>query len=57
MRLEKVLDENPDHKEANQFLDAHHLEFVEILKDEKAMIMKLLYLDPEHEETYRKLLN
>jgi hypothetical protein len=54
--LDRVLDRDPENKEAQQFVKAHHIEFIEMFQDDPRMLRKLIRIDPEHEETYRQYL-
>jgi hypothetical protein len=54
--LEKVLKDNPDHKEAVQFLNVHHREMLDLLKGDKAVIEALIRIDPARAETYQQYL-
>ena len=57
--MENVLKKNPDHKEARQFLEAHHLDYINLFKNAEnsnAVIRKLIYLDPDRKATYQKYL-
>lgn len=52
--LDEIMNANPDHKEAQQFIEAHHLEFIEVFGDDRNLMMKLIRVDPEREATYRE---
>ena len=52
--LEKILTDNPDNEEAMQFLKAHHLEYIDIFKDDNEVLEQLIRIDPERESTYRE---
>lgn len=54
--LTEFLKEHPDHKEAKDFLKAHHIELAESLKNFPSLIEKLIALDSEHEAVYRRYL-
>ncbi|MBN1782965.1 DUF4835 family protein [bacterium] len=54
--LEKVLNENPDHKDALNFTKAHHLEIIEIFEDQPEVLQRMIDLDKERAETYRKYM-
>ena len=56
LMLIKVLQDNPDHQEAIQFLDAHHIEIIDIFKEDPDLLEQLIEVDPDHEETYKKYL-
>lgn len=46
----------PDHKEAKDFLKAHHIELAETFKNSPSILEKLIALDPERESVYRRYL-
>jgi len=54
--LDDFLYKQPDHKDAILFLKAHHIEFVDVLKDDQDAIKTLLTLDPDNENTYKRYL-
>jgi hypothetical protein len=54
--LDALLQDNPDHKDAINFLKAHHLEIVEIFQDESDLLRKMIKIDPDRSETYEKYL-
>jgi hypothetical protein len=54
--LEKILTDNPDDEEVVQFLKAHHLEYVDIFKDDNEILEKLVRIDPDRESTYREYM-
>jgi hypothetical protein len=54
--LEKVLKADPEHKEAVQFLNVHHREMLDLLKDDREVLEALLRIDPAREKTYRQYL-
>jgi len=54
--LDGVLLENPDHKDAINFLKAHHLEIIEIFKDKPDVLKKMMKMDPDRSETYKKYI-
>jgi len=54
--LEEFLKNHPDHKEARDFLKAHHIELGELFKNSPSILEKLIALDPEHEAGYRRHL-
>jgi hypothetical protein len=54
--MKKVLDEDSEHKDCLNFIKAHHLEIIEIFKDDQEVIGKMIKIDPDREDTYRKYL-
>lgn len=54
--LDGVLRDNPDHKDAINFIKAHHLEIVEIFRDETDVLREMIRIDPDRSETYEKYL-
>lgn len=54
--LEDVFDENPEHKDAINFVKAHHLEIIELVKGNAAAIGKMIRIDPDRRETYQKYM-
>lgn len=52
--LEKIITDYPDDEEAVQFLKAHHLEYIDIFKDDNEILEKLVRIDPDRESTYRE---
>jgi len=54
--LDEILTKNPYNKQARQFLNAHYLEYTDILKGNREAMEKLIRLDPNHAETYRKAM-
>ena len=55
-QLDDILTDNPDHKDAIQFLKAHHIDFINVLKDDRDAIELLMIIDPDNEEAYKKYL-
>lgn len=55
--FEDVIKANPDHERARQFLEAHHLEYVDLFKGDRETLQKLIRLDPEREDTYRQYMD
>lgn len=54
--IDEMLINNPDQEEVEQFIKAHHIEFIDIFKDRPEMIEKMIVIDPERESTYREAL-
>ena len=54
--LEDIIEKNPVNKLAPQFLQAHHLDFIDLFKDDHDVLERLLYIDPDNAETYEKYL-
>lgn len=54
--LEKVLTDNPEHKEAVQFLNVHNREMAELLKGDPRSIQILIRIDPARGELYKEYL-
>ena len=50
--LEGIIDKDPENEEIQRFLDAHHLEFVDVFMSDPEILTRLLKIDPEHESTY-----
>ena len=55
-QLDKLLARNPEHKDARNFLKAHHIEIIDIFKQDPNIIQTMINIDPERKETYRKYL-
>lgn len=57
--LDKILANDPENEYAKKFLDAHHIELVEVYRRarNKEPLRTLLVIDPGHENIYRELLN
>ena len=51
--LEEVLANHPENEKAMLFLSAYRMEYVNLFKDDRGIIEKLIKLDPDHEEIYR----
>ena len=54
--LEDIIEKSPNHKQATQFLQAHHLDFIDIFKDHREVMERLIYIDPDNTETYEKYM-
>lgn len=56
--LDKIISNDPENEYAKKFIDAHHIELVEIFRraKDKEPIRMLLVLDPSHERIYRDIL-
>jgi len=55
--IEAALQKDPEHKDALDFMKAHYLQIAEILKDENAMLRRLIAIDPEHAEAYQRFID
>ena len=55
--LEDFLKAHPGHEEAGQFIEAHHLEYVELFEGNRDVLEKLIRIDPERADTYRQYLD
>jgi len=51
-------EEDPKYKRAQKFIEAHHIEIIELFKDSanRDVFEKLIKLDPDRENIYRELL-
>jgi len=54
--LDEVLERDTGKKEAVQFIQAHHLECIDLFKDNPEILEKLIRIDPERAETYRQYI-
>jgi hypothetical protein len=54
--LGSVFDEDPEHKDAINFVKAHHLEIIELFKGNAPVLKKMIRLDPDRRETYEKYM-
>jgi len=54
--LDKILEWDPEHKASLQFVQAYHLDMIKLLESDPERIKKLIIMDPEREEMYRKAL-
>ncbi len=56
--LDKIVSNDPENEYAKKFIDAHHIEMMEIFRraKDKEPIRTLLVLDPTHERMYRDIL-
>lgn len=56
--IEEGLKENPRNDKYKQFLNAHHIEIIDLFDscDDKSIFEKLIALDPDHEHAYRQHL-
>ncbi len=52
--LEEIITNNPENEKAMLFLSAYHVDFIDLFKDDREIIDRLIKLDPDHEETYRR---
>ncbi|MFC1569047.1 DUF4835 family protein [bacterium] len=54
--LDEVLEDDPEHKDAVNFLKAHHMEIIEVFKNQTDVLSKMIRLDPDRADTYEKYL-
>lgn len=54
--FEDVIKANPDHEQARQFIEAHHLEYVDLFRGDRDVLQRLSRLDPERADTYRQYM-
>ncbi|MBN2104859.1 DUF4835 family protein [bacterium] len=54
--MEKIFKKDSEHKDAINFLKAHHLEIIEIFQDEPDVLRKMIRIDPDRSDTYKKYL-
>lgn len=54
--LDQVLKNDSDNKDAINFLKAHHMEIVEIFKGNEIVLNKMIRMDRDRADTYRKYL-
>ena len=56
--IDKILKRDPDNVSCAQFLDAHHIEMVNLFEGfpDKSIFKKLIELDPDHEKIYQEHL-
>jgi len=52
--LEDVLKGFTAREKAEQFMKAHHIEYIDVFKDDQDMLQKMIRIDPDREETYRQ---
>lgn len=52
--FEDVIKENPDHEQAGQFIEAHHLEYADMFRGNREVLQRLMRLDSERADTYRQ---
>jgi hypothetical protein len=55
--IENVLEYNPDHEEALNFMKSHHIDFINMFRGNREILEKLMYIDPDRAETYKKYLD
>ncbi len=53
--LDDILKNDPGNKQAVFFLSAHRDQYLQLFKDDNKVIEKLMELDPEHAEIYRRM--
>ena len=54
--LDDILTKDPGNEEAVQFLKAHHVEYIELFKEDRKILEKLIRIDPNRVETYQQYL-
>lgn len=54
--FDEILTEDPDHEPALKFLQAHHLECLDLFNRNRRILETFMRLDPDHIETYEKYL-
>ena len=52
--LEDMLSKDSENEEVHRFLDAHHLEFIDVFRDDHEILERLIRIDPQHEGIYRE---
>jgi len=55
--IEGVLNKDTEHKDALDFMKAHHLKIAEILKNDHEALRRLIAIDPEHREAYQRFID
>ena len=55
--FEKILRDDPYDEEAIRFIKVHHIEYIDIFKDDRDMLEMLMRVDKERSETYQKYLD
>ncbi len=57
-RLDKIISDDPNNEYAGKFIDAHHIEMLEVFRyaQDKSPLRTLLIIDGEHEKAYRDIL-
>ncbi len=56
LSLVDILKENPEHQEAEQFLDANYIDIIDMFQNNPDLLRKLSYVDPDHKDTYQKYI-
>ena len=54
--IDEILTKDPYDEKTIKFLQAHHIEYIDLFKDEHEILRKLIRLDPENAETYRRYI-
>jgi len=54
--IEDILTKQSDTEETLNFLKAHHVEFIDLFKEDQDILRKLIRIDPERTETYQQYL-
>jgi hypothetical protein len=55
--FEKILRDDPYDEEAIRFIKVHHIEYIDIFKEDRDMLEMLMRVDKERAETYQKYLD
>jgi hypothetical protein len=57
-RLDKIISDDPNNEYASKFIDAHHIEMLEVFRyaQDKSPLRTLLIIDGGHEKAYRDIL-
>lgn len=55
-QLDDILRKNPEHREAINFLKAHHIEIIDVFKSDPDVMQMMADMDPERANTYKKYL-
>ena len=55
--FEKILRDNPYDEEVIRFIKVHHIEYIDIFKEDRDMLERLMRVDKERAETYQKYLD
>jgi hypothetical protein len=54
--IEKILKDDPKHKETLNFLNAHYIKIIDIFKENTDALEKMILIDPERTEIYKKYI-
>jgi hypothetical protein len=55
--LESILKQDPEHKEALDYIQAHYMQIADIFKDDNAMLQRMIAMDPVHKEAYQRVID